>query len=747
MEKVLGRGVYGVDLTMPGMLHGKIVYSKKAHAKIVSIDTSKAKALPGVRAVITSEDMPFTYGSTVKDRPIFAMGKVRYRGEAVAAVAAISEEIAEEAAELIAVEYEEIKILLDPAESMKDTENLIHDGLGGYKHSYAASPIPGTNVCSHFKLRKGDVEKGFAEADLVLEKTYTTQMVQHVPLEPHVSVAHVNEVTGQITVWTGTVSPYTVRSELADALKWPMSKIRVIVPEIGGSFGSKMYLKTEPYSVALSMKTGVPVQISLSREEEFNMTVKGPTISTIKTGVMKDGTIVARSVETLWDTGAYADCGPRIGRNSGHTCAGPYKIPNIRIDGYCIYTNKNVGGAFRGYGVQELCFAYESHMDDIAEVLKMDPVEIRLKNALMPGNEGATGQIVEAGDLVSCIKKAAESIGWYRKEKRPYHGYGIAAVHKATGAPSASSVFIKMNEDGTLGLLTSTVEQGQGSNTVLAQIAAEELGVDPDDVYISAPDTDYSPFDSTTTSSRSTFCMGNAILLAARDVKAQLAVIASDIFQVGPEDIELGLGELWVKSDPQKRLKYREIIGKYYGSRGGTILGRGFFRPDADPADPETGQTRKMTPFWMYGSQAAEVEIDPETGKVRVLKLTAAHDMGRAINPINCYQQVEGALIMGMSGAIYEELKIDSQGKTLNANLHDYKVAGTMDIPEMEVHLIEAPQPDGPFGAKGLGEPALAATAPAIANAIYDAIGVRILDLPLTHEKILKAIQDKNQEK
>lgn len=751
LGKVLGKTVYGVDLRLPGMLYGKVLYSDYAHARIKNIDTSKAESLPGVKAVITGADCDYTYGSTVKDRPFLARGVVRYKGEAVAAVAAVDEEIAMEALRLIEVEYEELPVLLDPVEAMENKECLLHENLINYKYSYAATPVEGTNICSHYKLRKGDVEAGFKEADYIIEDTYKTQMVQHICLEPHMAVAHVEPVTGEITVWSGTVSPYMARKELADALKYPMAKIRIIVPDLGGSFGSKMYLKTEPYAVALSMKTGTPVKVVMTREEEFYMVVKGPTATTIKTGVKKDGTITARKIRTIWDTGAYADCGPRVCRNSGHTSAGPYRIANVQIDGYCVYTNKNIGGAFRGYGVQELSFAYESHTDDVAKAIKMDPLEFRLKNALRVGDEGATGQVIEASGLEECLHKAAEGIGWTAplkatEEKAKYYGRGIAMIHKATGAPSTSSAFMKFNEDGTINLLVSTVEQGQGSNTVLAQIAAEEMGVDLDRIYMNNPDTAYTPFDSSTTSSRSTFCMGNAIILAVRDIKQQMRMIAAEHYKVAADQVEVGKGKLWVKGQEDSTLLFQDLITRFYGARGGTILGRGFFRPEAEPVDPETGLTRKMTPFWMYGVQAAEVEVDAETGRVKILKLVAAHDLGRAINPLNCYQQIEGSLVMGMSGALLEDVKLNEHGTVLNPNLHDYKISTTKDIPILESHLVEARQPDGPYGAKGVGEPALAATAPAIANAICNAIGGRIKDLPLTPEKVYRELRNINKD-
>jgi carbon-monoxide dehydrogenase large subunit len=752
LEKVLGKAQYTVDLVLPHMLYGRFLRSPFARARILRIDTSRARRVPGVRAVVTGEDFPYTYGSTVKDRPFLARGEVRYVGEPVVAVAATSLEAAEEALSLIAVEYEPLEPLLDPEVAMQPGAPLIHPDLGQYKHSEAAYPVPGTNICSHYRLRRGDVEEGFREADFVYENTYRTQMVQHVCIEPHAAIAQWQPASRRLTVWVGTVSPFMSRKELADGLGIPMSHIRVIVPRVGGSFGSKMYLKAEPVAVALAWFTdGRPVKVVFDREDEFYVAVKGPTITRIKTGVKRDGSLTARQVETIWDTGAYADCGPRVTRNSGHTSPGPYRIPHVRVDGYTVYTNKNVSVPFRGYGTQEMCWAYETHMDEIAAEMGWDPLEFRLRNALRPGDLTATGQEVDSWGLVQCLEKVRVATGWGMTPRRTgaggdagerkVRGWGVACIHKATGAPSTSSAVVKLNEDGTVTLLTSTVEQGQGSETVLAQMVAEELGVRLEDVFVSPPDTDYTPFDSSSTSSRSTYHMGNAIRLACDDVKRQLVELAAKLFKVEPERLEVAGGVVRVRDDPGRSIALRDIVLKYYGYRGGTIIGRGVYRPQTISPDRETGQTPKMTPFWMYGVQAAEVEVDLETGKVEVLRIVAYHDVGRAINPTTCKQQLEGAVVMGMSGALLEDVVLDRRGKTLNVNLHDYKAATAIDCPLIEVGLVESVQLDGPFGAKGVGEPALAATAPAIGNAVYAACGIRIRDLPITPEKLLAALK------
>ncbi len=750
LEKVQGKAQYTVDLVLPHMLYGAFLRSPFARAKILNIDTTRARRVPGVRVVVTGPDFPYTYGSTIKDRPCLAIGEVRFEGEPVVAVAATTLEAAQEAVSLVKVDYEELTPILDPVAAMQPGAELLHPNLGSYKFSEAARPQPGTNICSHYKLRRGDIEEGFRQADLVYEGTYTTQMVQHVFLEPHGAIAQYQASSKRLTVWVGTVSPYMARKELADSLKLPMSNIRVIVPRVGGSFGAKMYLKAEPLAVALAwFADGKPVKVVMDLSDEFHIAVKGPTRTTIKTGVKKDGTITARHVTTIWDTGAYADAGPRVTRNSGHTSPGPYRMANVWIDGYTVYTNKNVAVPFRGYGVQELCWAYETHTDELAEKLGMDRLEFRMKNALKPGDLTSTGAAVDSEGLIQCIDQVREAVEWNRPSPPPapgtLRGTGVALIHKATGAPSTSSAIVKFNEDGTVTLLISTVEQGQGSETVMAQMVAEELGIRIQDVFVSPPDTDYTPFDSSSTSSRSTYHMGNAIRLACDDVKRQVVDVGAKLFQVSPEDVVLDGGILRVRSSPDKSMPLKDVVVKYFGYRGGTLIGRGVFKPSAISPDKETGLTPKMSPFWMYGVQAADVEVNLETGQVEVKKLVAYHDVGHAINPITCKQQLEGAVVMGSGGAITEQVVVNGKGLTVNPNLHDYKIATMVDTPEIEVGLVEAAQPDGPFGAKGVGEPALAATAPAIGNAIYAATGIRIRDLPISAEKILEALRNKHR--
>ncbi|MBI5967648.1 MAG: molybdopterin-dependent oxidoreductase [Deltaproteobacteria bacterium] len=749
IEKVTGRTLYGPDLKMQGMLYGKVLRSPLPHARILSVDTSKAERLPGVKAVVTGKNMMGRYGVIVQDQPCYCFDKVRYIGDPVAGVAAVDLDTAEEALELIKVDYEELPPVFDPLEAMEPNAPLVHEDLGNYWHGPAFFPVAGTNICNQFKLRKGNVEEGFRQSDFIAENTFTTPMVQHCHLEPHASIAKF-EPSGQVTIWSNTQHPYTVRREVARLLSLPINRVRVIVSYLGGGFGGKVMLKVEPLCLILAVKVKNyrPVKITLTREEEFYATsvVRHPSIIQIKAGVRKDGTLMALKTKIVFDTGAYADVGPVVTRSVGMSISGPYKIPHIWGDAYCVYTNKSIAGAFRGFGIPQFMWAIDSQMDILAEEIGMDPVEFRLKNALEEGDVSATGQILHSVGIKECIRKAAEAIEWGKKTGE-YRGKGMGTLYKMTQTPSSSAAFVKLSEDGSVEVLSSTVDMGQGSNTVLAQIAAEELGVDVKNVKVVPPDTNVTPFDHGTASSRSTFHMGNAVKQAAADAKKQLFEVAAEQLEVKPEELEARGGFLYIKGSSGKGIPISQIrMGITYG-KGRPIIGRGTFSvPEATPLDQETGQGANPSVFWLYGAQAAEVKVDPSTGKVEVLRIAAAHDLGRVINPLNCEQQIEGAVVTGIGTALMEELVI-REGKPANTNFRDYRVPTSLDAPEVTSIFVEAAHKEGPYGAKGVGEPALAPTAPAIGNAVYDAIGVRIKDLPITPEKVLKALREKDEPK
>ena len=738
-EKVRGVATYIVDMKFTGMLHGKVLRSRYPHARIVRIDTSRARALPGVRAVVTGEDMPFLHGESLHDATFLARGKVRYMGEGVAAVAAVDEETAEEALDLIEVEYEELPAVFDAKAALEPGAPVIHEHLADYYHPPVITPVAGTNICNHTKLKKGDIEQGFREADFTFEDTFTTQMNQHATIEPHAAICKVTP-DGMLTLWANNDSPYRARREIAVALKLPLHRVRVICPPyIGGNFGAKGGLKAEAEAIALAWNLrGRPIRVVYTREEEFCSSVtRHPTIITLKTGVKRDGQIVARQVTSIWDTGAYAEKGPTVSRMGGGSSAGVYDIPHVHVDAYCVYTNNQMAGAFRGYSGPQTAWAYESQMDMIAKRLGLDPVEMRLKNAYDEGSVHTGGQVLTDVTLKPCLRKVAEAIEWGKPSTGPYRGKGVAFGERFIKTPFASAAFIKVNEDGTVELLSSTTEVGQGSDTALCQIAAEVLGVPVTSLTKATPDTAVTPFDESTTSSRSTFHMGNAVKMAATDAREQIVKIAALQMGAPPEAIDLRDGNVFVEGKPETAVPLGQVLKRKFGASG-SILGRGFYFPEGIAKEGEYFTFNSI--FWMYCAQAAEVEVDPVTGIVKVLKVVAAHDTGTAINPANCLQQIEGGLSMGLGFTFFEDL-IRENGRTLNPSFLSYKIPTTLDMVPVEAYLVEAPSLHGPFGAKAVGEPASVPTAPAIANAIANAIGARITDLPITPDKVLAALK------
>jgi CO/xanthine dehydrogenase Mo-binding subunit len=741
-DKVRGLALYLDDLELPGMLYGRVLRSPVAHGRLVHVDTARARRLIGVRAVVTGAELPFLHGESLVDEPFLARDRVRYKGEAVAAVAAVDEETADEALDLIRVEYEELPAVFDPVEAAQPEAPLLHPELGSYRHAPLIQPVPGTNICNHLVVRKGDVLQGFGEADEIFEDTFTTQTQAHACLETHGAICLVTP-DDELTLWATNDSPYRCRREVATALGLPLHRVRVVTPPyLGGNFGAKGGLKAEAAAIALAwVLRGRPIKVVYDREEEFTSSlVRHASVTRIKTGVKRDGRIVARQVTTYWDTGAYAEKGPTVSRLGGMSAAGPYDIPHVWLDGYAVYTNKPVAGAFRGYGGPQTAWAYESQMDLIAQRLGIDPLEIRLRNVFRDGSTHPGGQRLSGVSLSACLAKVAERLDW-GKPAGPYRGKGLAFGERAIKTPFASSAFVKINEDGTVDVLSSTSEVGQGAETVLCQIAAEELGVPLASVRKASPDTAVTPFDESSTSSRSTFHMGNAVRLAAQDARRQLMAIAAELFERPVDELEVRDGLVGVVGDPSTTMPIGQVLRRRYGASA-TILGRGFFYPDGLVAPGDYFSLTSV--FWMYAAQGAEVEVDPETGRVTVLRVVAAHDVGRAVHPESCRAQIEGAVAQGVGFALYEALEIED-GTVLNPSFQAYKIPTVRDVPPVEAHLVELPHPQGPFGAKSVGEPALVPTAAAIGNAIANAIGVRIADLPITPEKILAALAAKRR--
>ncbi len=741
-DKVMGRAVYIGDIKVPGMLYGKILRSRYAHARIVSIDASAAEKIPGVKGVATGADLPFIHGESLMDEPFLARGKVRYTGEGVAGVAAIDEETAENALELIRVEYAELPAVFDPVESAQPNAPLIHEHVEEYKRaSSSITPIAGTNVCNYFELKKGDVEQGFAESDHIFEDTFTTPMQAHACIEPHGAIAQVDD-DDNITLWANNDSPHRARKEIATAFKIPMNKVRVITPAfVGGNFGGKGGLKAEAAALALAWKIrNRPIRVIYTREEEFCSTIgRHPSVVKIKTGVKKDGTIVARRVRMYLATGAYAEKGPTVTRFGGVSAAGPYRIPNVDIECYCVYTNRQLGGAFRGYGGPQASWAYESQMDIIAAQLGIDPLELRLRHVYVDGDLHTTGQPLKSEGLRDCLIQVGESMEWGTKPLGKNQGRGIACMERAVKTPFGSAAFVKVNEDGTVDVLSSTTEVGQGSATIICQIVAEELGVPMASVRKAAPDTAFTPYDASTTSSRSTFHMGNAVKMAAADAKQQIIQLAAKSLKVSAADVIIKDGKIFTQRAPEKTTTIAKVLSENFGSSA-TILGRGYYIPQVAEG---TGAyfTLEMV-FWLLGAHGVEVEVNRETGEVKVLRVHAAHDAGKPINPNACLEQIRGGVALGVGFALYEDVLFRG-GMILNPSLVNYAVPSVHEIPEIEAMVVEYSHPEGPYGAKGVGETTNVPTPPAIASAIYNAVGIRIKDLPITPDKVLKALKEK----
>jgi CO/xanthine dehydrogenase Mo-binding subunit len=732
--KVTGRAEYVHNLRLPGMLHGKIFRSTVAHGRIRRLDVGAAKSVEGVHGVITGTDIRAVipdphYGPAFHDQPVLALDKVRYAGEPVALVLAEDPHVAEEALGRIVAEYEELPAVFDEVEAMT-SKAVVHEVLkpaGTFPDLKHLQGKRDTNVALDYRLRRGDPEGAFAAADHVFEHTFRTQQVLHVPLEPFVSAAVPGD--GTLTIHTASQSPSFVRIEIARLLGWAENRVRVKVPYLGGGFGAKLYIKLEALVAAAALISGRPVKVSLTMEEQFFTLTKHAATLRIKSGVTKEGRLTARECEVWWNGGAYADIGPRITQKSGFTAPGPYDIENVRIDSYALYTNLPPAGALRGFGIPQLVWAYECHTDLIARALKMDPVEFRRRNILRDGRPQATGTVMKDAAIDRVLERTAARMNWDKPFDRGSgtvrRGRGIAIGFKASISPTTSVAIVNLYADGSCALYCSTVDMGQGSDTAMAQIVAEVLGVPIEAITVVHPDTDVTPYDMATLGSRSTFHMGHAVRRAAEDAREKLIALAQ----------EVGLS---VETTP-----IREVFRRKYGMQAGNIVGTGSFIPTYTPTDHDTGQSDNVTPFWMVGATGAEVEVDTETGRVTVTRLVNVGDAGRAINPEIVESQLTGAAIMQFGFTMSEKMAF-SAGQCVNPSLADYRIPGILDVPPaMESEAVDATQASGPFGAKGVGESGTFGVSPAIANAIEDAVGVRITELPITAEAVYRALREK----
>ena len=750
LDKVTGRAIYSVDVDLPGLLHGAVVRSPMAHGRIVEIDTSEAKQMPGVKAVVTGEDFPFIFGTMIRDQSFLAIDRVRYVGEPVAAVAAESEAAAQAAVDKIRVVYEKLPAVFDTLEAMAEDAPVIHEKLETYFGAQFYNSIPGTNICVVKEYAQGDVSAGFEASDEIFEDEFYIHQVAHTPMETHAAVAQYIQTDGSYTIWSSTDGPHRRAKELSDALNIPVNHINVVSTYSGGGFGGKGNLVAETASVALARFTkGRPVKVVFSREEELTASQTRVAASIkLKTGVKKDGTLTARRAELIWDNGAYSSKAPDVVVRGALTIFGPYRIPHIELLSRLVYTNKEISGAYRGYGTTQVTFACELQMDIIAEKLGIDPLDIRLRNGYVEGDPYINGQAIHGVGLKETLEKTSREIGWDKKSRQSsgtkYRGKGIATMIKGTAPFTDSSCLIKVNQDGSVSVVCSSVEIGAGQKTIIAQIAADSIGVPISAVSVPHSDTSISPYDFGVTSSRTTYHMGNAIRMAGLEVRNKILNLAAEILDTDPGRLNFYEGKILVP-DSGEQMTLKALMAKRYGGKGGTILGQGHFTSKGSPLMKSLPGLEHMSSiFWKFATHAAEVEVDIETGAVTVLKVAAAHDVGRAVNPTGCEQQIEGAVIMGLSNTLLEEFQMEN-GRIINDSLADYKLATTMDVPEIVSMLVESEHKEAPYGAKGIGEPAASPTAPAIANAIYNAVGVRIKEQPITPEKILTALKEKRK--
>jgi CO/xanthine dehydrogenase Mo-binding subunit len=734
-DKVTGRAEYVHNMRLPGMLVAKIFRSTVAHGLIKSIDTSAAKTVPGVLHVVTIEDVrqlipnPY-YGPAFHDQPILADKKVRFVGEPVAVVIASDPHIAEQAVQLISAEYEELPAVFDEVEAL--TSNVfVHDELqpaatfADLKH---LKGLKNTNLALSFKLRRGDFERAYAGAAHQFEHEFRTQKVLHLPFEPHATIADYKN-TG-VTLYTASQGPSFVRTEIARLLGWPENRVRIKVPYLGSGYGAKLYIKLEALALALSMIARKPVKVALTMEEMFYQITRHPCTFRIKSGVDDNGKIIARKCEVFWNGGAYADIGPRVTQKAGVTASGPYNIDNVSIDSHALYTNVTPSGALRGFGVPQLVWAYESHTDMIARELKLDPVTFRRQNLMRDGDQHATSQVLKDAAIEQVMNLVLDRINWSRPLDRGTgvvrRGRGFAIAIKTVTTPTTSVAIVNVSADGSVTLYCNTIDMGQGSNTVLAQIVGEVLNLPAESVRIAQPDTDVTPYDMGTLGSRSTFHMGHAARFAAEEARDKIKQLARDVGE--PEGSNVPVAELFKKR---------------YGMQAGNIVGSGTYKPDYVSPNPETGLSPNITPFWMISGVGAEVAVDTETGHVEITKLINVIDCGTAINPKLVETQISGAALMHLGFTMFEKMHFDG-GQVTNASLADYKIPGIRDLPgTMENLWVDNVQHNGPFGAKGVGEVATFCVSPAIANAIDDAVGVRLTELPLNPEAVYRALRAK----
>jgi CO/xanthine dehydrogenase Mo-binding subunit len=739
-EKVTGRAAFVGDMEVAGMLHGKVLRSPVAHALIRSIDITAAEQMPGVVAVLTADDLDDIdafFGHAIRDRPIVAAGRVRFVGEPVAAVAARTEMQAEEALRRIAVDYAGLPTVVTLDEAVAPGATEIHDqpNRGGFAHGLGTLPERDGNVCYRYGFDRGDVDGAFARADIVVEGEYRFPAIYQYSMETHSVIA--DHRGDEILLWATCQHPYLVRAEIADVFGLPLDNVRVMVPYLGGGFGSKSYTKMEPITAALSRKAGRPVKIVNRVDESMATTRRHGMIARMRTAATASGELLGREVEMWLDTGAYADNGPRVTATAGDAGPGPYRWPAVRVDAHCVYTNTPPSGSYRAFGATHLQWIGESQMDEVARRVGSDPLEFRVRHLLERGEEVRPGGKPLDADLIGDVRQAAAAVGWGR-ERIAGRGLGVSVGLLAAGAHPVSMAAVRMEADGKIAVMVASTEMGQGSRTVMAQIAAEVLALPVTAVRVDSTDTRFTPYDRSTGASRSTTVAGKAVERAATKVLDDLKETAALVLGSDPADLVARDGAL---HHLDISLTYPEILKQRFGFVGGEITGHGEVKPEGGSGSYAEGPV-----FWEVCVAAAEVAVDRRTGVVQVLQTASVADVGRAINPLLVERQDEGGTLQGLGNALFEEMHFSTDGALLNDTLLDYRIPTTMDVPaKMTSIVVENEDGPGPFGAKGCGEGVLAAIPAAVVNALADA-GVPMRELPLTPERVWRRIQEIDEE-
>jgi len=754
-DKATGRARYADDMFLPRMLYGAIVQSPYAHARILGYDTAEAKQVPEVKAVITGDDYDWHRGGGhIKDETLLAKGKVRYIGEVVAAVAASTKPAAERAARLIEVTYEPLQPVLNIDEALAQDAPIVHEEFDTYFKRAQDLEVSG-NECWSCSIEEGEVDTAWEECAAVVEATFETQAQHHLYLEPSSALADVDR-NGKVTIWGPSQGVHYVRHRVADLLGLALTKVRVISPTVGGGFGGRAGPHVQPIAAALALAAGRPVKVTLSRVTDFETCrSRHPARIHMKIGARADGTLVAQTADFVFDGGAFTDESPAVTSFGVMMARGPYRIPNLRITGRAVYTNKLRAGSFRGFGNPQSTFARESLLDELAAKLELNPFDLRLKNALNAGEKWAGGQAVPACGFKECLQKVRAAWLADKNDGPPpvlgkRRGFGISGFAHISSF-LASGATVQLREDGTFSLNTGAVDMGQGSNTILAQICAEALQVPIDHIDVATADTESSPYNYKSVGSRTTYTTGRAVKAAADIVAGNILAHAAAMLSCEPKDATLlPGGAVGVKAAKEgsplfnKTVSFEDVAVRTHYGIDGPIIASHTFVYDGPPFDRE-GSRMKGIAFgnmgaYIFGAQAVELDVDEVTGQVEVLRAWAASDVGQAVNPTNVEGQIQGGFVQGMGYALFEEM-VWEDGQLINPSMMDYKIPGALDVPaKINAIIVEEPEPTGPFGAKGVGEPAMVGVAPAVANAIANAAQLRLRQLPITPERVLEKL-------